>query len=79
MFKKTKIPNPPAPRSMDDIQKAYSEALSRAAQAQYLVFVHSRDLEQINEQLLSINQEAAARQKLDKESQPKEDKDVSNS
>lgn len=69
MFKKKKIPNPPAPRTMDEIQKVYTEALSKAAQAQYLVYVHSLDLENTNKELLAINHEAKARQDLDRASE----------
>lgn len=56
-----------APRTLDLIQKDYSELLAKAAQSQYLVYVHGKDLEQINQALVSVNQEAAARQVLDKE------------
>jgi hypothetical protein len=64
--KKDAVPKVNVPRTMEEINKAYGEAVARAGQAQYLVFVHSKDLEQINEQLISLNQEAAARANLDK-------------
>lgn len=55
----------PEPRQLDDIRKAYSELSAKAANAQYLVFIHTKELEQINGQLMYLNQEAAARQNLD--------------
>lgn len=67
-LKKAKLPESnPTPRSMDEIQKAYNEAVLRAGQAQYQVYVYSKDLEQANKALLSLNQEGAARQNMDKE------------
>jgi hypothetical protein len=56
----------PEPRKIEDIQKSYSELLSKAAQTQYLVYVHSEELKNINQALVSVNQEAAARQSLDR-------------
>lgn len=56
----------PQARPMDEIQKAYEQELSKAAQAQYLVFVHNKELEAINGRLLNLNQEASVRQALDK-------------
>lgn len=53
------------PRSTEEIQKAYGEELARAGQNQYLVHVYGRELEQANQRLLSLNQEAAARQELE--------------
>lgn len=54
-----------APRSLDDIKKAYNEVSARAANAQYLVYIHNKELDQLNEQLMYLNQEAGARQQLD--------------
>jgi len=68
-----KAQEPQEPRTLEDIRKDYSELSARAANAQYLVFIHSKELEQLNGQLMHLNQEAAARQKLDtpqKEEQP---------
>ncbi len=57
---------------MEEIQKEHSQASYEAGLAQYQVYVHTKDLEQKNAKLLSLNQEANARNKLDKESAPKE-------
>jgi hypothetical protein len=57
------------PREMKDIQAAYNELRARAGDLQYQVFVLEKDLSQINQALISVNHEAAARQKLDKDSE----------
>lgn len=58
---------PAPPRSLEEITKEYQEVLGKAAQAQYFVYVHSKELEQFNQRLVQVNMEAAERQKLDKE------------
>lgn len=57
----------PVPRELSEIQKEYSELRARAGELTYQVFVLEGDLQQVNQALLTINHEAAARQKLDKE------------
>jgi hypothetical protein len=67
-LKKAQLPKAnPTPRLMEEIQKEHSQASYEAGVAQYQVYVHSKDLEQKNQRLLSLNQEAAARQKIDQE------------
>lgn len=66
-FKKNKQKAVNLPRELEDIRKEYNELSLRAANAQYLVFVHSKDLEQVNNRLIQVNQEAGARQALDTE------------
>lgn len=63
----------PAPRSLDEITKDYTEQTYKAGQAQYAVFVHTKDLDQINQRLLSLNQEAAARNTLDAKDKPQKE------
>ncbi len=53
------------PRDKAAINKDYAETLGRAGQAQYIVYVHSKELEQANARLLDLNQEAAARNALE--------------
>jgi len=67
-LKRKKSPKPPEPRTIEDIQKVYTEILSKAAQIQYQVYVYKQELEKCNRDLVFINQEAAARQALDKAS-----------
>lgn len=55
------------PRALAEIQTEYADLRAKAGDAQYQVHVISKNLEQINARLESINYEAAARQKLDKE------------
>lgn len=56
------------PREMPEIQQAYQQLCANAGQVQYQIKIHAKELERINEQLQSVNNEAAARQQLDKES-----------
>ena len=65
--KKVKLDGPTAePRSLADIQKEYQELAFKAGQLQYQQYVNTRDLEQTNTRLISVNKEAAARIELDK-------------
>jgi hypothetical protein len=65
-LKRKKQAQAPEPRSMDEINKEYSELTVKAAKAQYLVYVHTLDLEHINKRQLYVNQEAQARMEIDK-------------
>lgn len=68
MFKrKTKTPNAPAPRAMDEIQKEYQSVSAQASNAQYQAFVFARTLRRLNQRMLELNEEAAGRQALDKQ------------
>jgi hypothetical protein len=58
---------PPVPRVEDEIRKEYADVAFAAGQAQYQVYVYTEELSRINQRLLEINQEAAARQKLNKD------------
>lgn len=53
------------PREMAAIQKSYQEFVTKAGQLQYQIKVYGEELNSINSALLSINNEAAARQRLD--------------
>jgi hypothetical protein len=64
--KKEKFPTDSVPRTMIEINKTYGEELARAGEEQYLVYVHTETLKHVNQRLLALNQEAAARQQLDK-------------
>ncbi len=79
-FKKGKTPNPQIPRSQDDIKKVYFELRARAGEAQYHVSILQKELLQLNTSMESLNNEMAARQKLDeaskKEAAEKEAKNV---
>lgn len=71
--KKQIKPQKPKPRSMEELLKENAELKAKAGEVQYLVFVYTKELEQINSALLSLNQEAAERKRLDEESKPKEE------
>lgn len=76
-FNKQKVSiKPKVPRTTEELTKAYQDLAARAAQSQYLVYVHTRALEDVNEQMMAVNQEAAERQKLDKAALPKENTNV---
>lgn len=47
-------------RSIAEIQQDYQSACLKAGHLQYQVFVYSKDLEMVNEQLREFNLEAAA-------------------
>lgn len=74
--KKDKFPKEQVPRDLKEIQAAYNDLSARAGQIQYQRFVLDKDLEYVNNQLVSVNQEAHARKELDKasaEAKPKEE------
>jgi hypothetical protein len=56
------------PRKLDEIQKDYFDLRSRAGEVQYQIHVLSENLKEINKALVAVNNEAAARQNLDKQS-----------
>lgn len=55
------------PRSMDEINKEYSELIGKVGQAQYKAYVYQRATEELNRRLELVNTEADARGKLDAE------------
>lgn len=63
---------PVEPRSMDEILKDNQELKTKAADAQYLIYVYTKQLESLNQDLLKLNQEGAARQQLDAEAKKSE-------
>lgn len=54
------------PRQLADIQKEYQDGCLRAGQLQYQASVLASELASLNEDLVSVNEEAAARIALDK-------------
>jgi len=59
------------PRELAEIQKAYQQQCLNAGQIQYQIEIHKQELNKVNEALLSLNREAAARQQLDAEAKVK--------
>lgn len=55
------------PRDAKVLQAICNELLTRSAKAQYQKFLCEQELLQVNQELMSINNEGAARQQLDKE------------
>lgn len=66
-FQKNKVAIPDAPRSTEDLTKIYQDLAARAAQSQYLVYVHTKNLTELNEQMIGVNREASERDRLDKQ------------
>lgn len=66
--------NPQAPRPLPEIQEEYQQLLAQVANAQYLVFVHTKEQARFNGRLLELNQEAAKRNTLDAETKAAEAK-----
>lgn len=66
------------PREMKEIQTEYQTLCFNAGQAQYQLKIHSRELDKINERLEAVNNEAAARLKLDKDKEESKKEEVSN-
>jgi len=60
------------PREMTAIQQEYQQLCANAGQVQYQVAIFTRELENINKRLEGVNNEAAARQQLDKAATTKE-------
>lgn len=63
----------PNPRSIEEIKKEYNELLAKSGNAQYLVYVYSQELENLNRRLVEVNNEAGIRQKLDAQEVKKEE------
>lgn len=64
----------PIPRKIEEIKADNDKLVTNAGIVQYQVYALERDLKQINEAIVNLNYEAAARQKLDKEIQePKQE------
>lgn len=58
------------PRSMEEINKEYSELISKVGQAQYQAYAYTRETERLNAKLIEINLESRERHILD--NQPKQ-------
>lgn len=56
--------SPSVPREMALIQKSYQDCCLKAGQLQYQIKVYTAELELTNNELWAINNEAAARNKL---------------
>lgn len=81
MFKKLRKAKQAAaalPRESKVLQAICNDLLTRSAKAQYQKFLCELELQQVNQELMTINNEGAARQQLDAEAakaaQPEEQK-----
>ena len=63
---KVKLASQPEPRQIEEITKEYGELTQKVGHTQYQVYVLTKEVEQINNRLMSINNEAAARNELNK-------------
>lgn len=55
----------PAPRTMEEINKAYGQAAAQYGNEQYKLEVQKRTVESMFNELLALNNEGALRQKQD--------------
>lgn len=53
------------PRALEEIQKEYQTICFNAGQVQYQLSVYNQELDTLNKRLFNINNEAAARNKLE--------------
>lgn len=53
------------PRPLDEIKKQYQQVATHAGGLQYEIEVKKAELNNVNQTMLNLNQEADARQKLD--------------
>ncbi len=57
----------PVPRETKVIVEQYNQLKARAGEVQYLLYIHGKELEQLNQAMENLNYEGGARAKLDKE------------
>ena len=60
------------PRDLSTIQADYAKMSSQAGTLQYQILVYQKQLEQLNNDLMRLNSEAAKRAELDKATQTEE-------
>lgn len=77
-LQKSKKVAAPVPRTMEEIQKDYSELIGKVGQAQYQVFAYQREVDSLNNQLLNVNLEAKARNELDAKAKADAPKEAAN-
>lgn len=57
---------PPAqPRQLSDIEASYNQVKANLADAQYLAYIYTKEVERLSQEMLRLNQEGAARKNLD--------------
>lgn len=69
---KVSLPQPP-PRALPEIEAAYGQLATQAGQIQYQIHVFKKDLERLNDNMVSLNYEAAARKELDTKAAAKQE------
>ncbi len=70
--KKEKFPTTPVPRAALEINKAYSNLCAELGKAQYNVYTWQKHANALKEQILAVDVEMNARQKLDAEAKQQE-------
>ena len=63
----SKIPDVKVPRTIEELNAAYSSLVSELGQAEYQVYAHSANASSLKKQILDVNVEANQRRKLDEE------------
>lgn len=69
--KKQAAQKAPDPRVIDEIQKEYRQLATQSGEVQYQIYALEQNLEELNKQMIVLNHEGAARQKLDREAADK--------
>lgn len=62
---RVKLPKQIQPRSKDEILVDFTTTMKNLAESSYLSYVYAINVKNHNERMVSINQELAAREKLD--------------
>ena len=75
--KRISLPKPKEPRTRDLIEQDYGRLVSQAGQCSYQVYVYTKDLERLNQEIESLNFEAANRKELDDKKKEQESKNDS--
>lgn len=76
--KKEKFPTLQVPRLRPEITQEFEKLATQAGSTQYLIVVKEQELKQLNQRLFELNNEAAAREKLDKEAAQAKPTEVTN-
>ncbi len=63
--KVVELPKAPEPRPLADIETEHAQVCVKAGMTQYHIKVLQSELDTLNNQLIGINREAAARKELD--------------
>lgn len=64
------------PRALPEIQGEYQQACANLGQVDYQLFIYNREKDKLRTRIEALNNEAAARNQLDKDTKVKEESEV---